>query len=104
MAPAPHLRYVRGVEMEWSDIEEAISSLGLPWTYEPHKPNDARLHLQTGQFEIHHSGGHTLVQGLHGWREPSLDAAFLRLRNLVRSRAILRRLTKPVRASDPESA
>ena len=104
MAPAPHLRYVRGVEMEWSDIEKAISSLGLPWTYGPHKPNDARLHLQTGQFEIHHSGGHTLVQGVHGWREPSLDAAFLRLRNLVRSRAILRRITKPVRASDPESA
>ena len=104
VAPAPHLRYVRGVEMAWEDIEEAISSLGLPWIYEPHEPNDARLHLRTVQFEIHHSGGHTLVQGTHGWRESSLDAAFLRLRNLVRARAILRRITQPIRASDPESA
>ena len=90
--------------MEWSDIEDAMSSLGLSWTYGPHKPHDTRLHLQTDQFEIHHSGGHTLVQGTHGWRESSLDAAFLRLRNLVRARAILRRFTQPIRASDPESA
>ena len=90
--------------MEWSDIEDAMASLGLFWTYGPHKPYDARLHLQTDQFEIHHSGGHTLVQGTHGWRKSSLDAAFLRLRNLVRSRAILRRTTSPAPALDPERA
>ena len=90
--------------MEWSDIEDAMASLGLSWTYGPHKPHDARLHLQTDQFEIHHSGGHTLVQGTHGWRKASLDAAFLRLRNLVRSRAALRRSTNPAHTLDPESA
>ena len=90
--------------MEWSDIEEAMASLGLSWAYGPHKPHDARLHLQTDQFEIHHSGGHTLVQGTHGWRESSLDAAFLRLRNLARSRAILRHTTILTPTLDPERA
>ena len=86
--------------MEWSDIEEAMSSLGLPWRYVPHKPHDTRLHLQTDQFEVHHSGGHTLVQGTHGWRKSSLDAAFLRLR----SRAAPRHTTISTPTSDPERA
>ena len=98
VAPAAHLRYVRGVELDWVDIELALSSLGLEWTYAPHKPHDQRLQLQTTHFEIHHSGGHTLVQGRHGWKRASLDAIFLRLRSRV---AIRKRALPPL---EPERA
>ena len=89
VAPAPNLRYLRGVEMEWADIEEAVDSLGLDWAYTRHKPRDPRLRLQlqTDYFEIHHSGGYTLVQGTHGWRASVLDAALLQLRKVSGSRA-----------------
>ena len=105
VAPAPHLRYVRGVEMDWADIEGAVSSLGLSWSYATHKPHDPRPQLQTSQFEVHHSGGHTLVQGKSGWQRASLDAVFLRLRSRVAIRSgVLPPLARAEPSPEPERA